>query len=217
VAAGIALYEAIRQRGSIPSHVRPIPPRAAAAGSIVAPGPDDDVHDPGHVQRPSYAGSDEEAEEDPVSLVQIEDEEQYTAPEVVHVRTHSRDTRGDRRHGGRGRFDRRHRPKPAAPNARPTPPPQQQAPAEGAAGAPAPQNREGRGRKRRRRRGKGRDGAPGAPGAGPAASGHAPPSSHSAQVPPTSNGETPSGGRPVDDGTGAAQGDKRRRRRRRRR
>src|SRR6185503_3319547 len=46
VAAGIALYEAIRQRGAIPSHVRPIPPRAAAATRHIAgPGRDDQEHD----------------------------------------------------------------------------------------------------------------------------------------------------------------------------
>src|SRR3989442_4732887 len=41
VVAGIALYEAVRQRGAIPSHVKPIPPRPAAQRQIVAPGPED--------------------------------------------------------------------------------------------------------------------------------------------------------------------------------
>ena len=37
VAAGIALYEAVRQRRAVPSDVRPIPARAAAAPQIVGP------------------------------------------------------------------------------------------------------------------------------------------------------------------------------------
>src|SRR5207344_3165294 len=48
VAAGIALYEVIRQRGVVPSHVRPIPARSTGpAASIVGPSADDDEHDPG--------------------------------------------------------------------------------------------------------------------------------------------------------------------------
>jgi 23S rRNA (guanosine2251-2'-O)-methyltransferase len=49
VAAGIALYEVVRQRGSIPSHVRPIParPLSAAKKQIIGPQPDDNEEDPG--------------------------------------------------------------------------------------------------------------------------------------------------------------------------
>src|SRR5687767_6540408 len=56
VAAGIALYEVIRQRGAVPSHVRPIRARPADEGRIVGPGADDGEHDPGH-GRPRAAGS----------------------------------------------------------------------------------------------------------------------------------------------------------------
>ena len=47
VAAGIALYEVIRQRGVVPSHVRPIPLRPAAAKQILGPAAGDLEHDPG--------------------------------------------------------------------------------------------------------------------------------------------------------------------------
>ena len=47
VAAGIALYEAVRQRRAVPSIVRPIPARPVTAPRIVGPGPDDTETDPG--------------------------------------------------------------------------------------------------------------------------------------------------------------------------
>src|SRR5262249_14831920 len=47
VAAGIALYEAVRQRRTVPSHVRPIPARASLPHQIVGPGVDDAETDPG--------------------------------------------------------------------------------------------------------------------------------------------------------------------------
>ena len=47
VAAGIALYEAVRQRRSVPSIVRPIPSRPAAPPQIIGPAPDDAESDPG--------------------------------------------------------------------------------------------------------------------------------------------------------------------------
>jgi 23S rRNA (guanosine2251-2'-O)-methyltransferase len=52
VAAGIALYEVVRQRGTVPSQVRPIPPRAlASAPRVVGPAADDTEADPGHLPR----------------------------------------------------------------------------------------------------------------------------------------------------------------------
>ena len=47
VAAGIALYEAVRQRRAVPSGVRPIPARPATTPQIVGPAPGDDEEDPG--------------------------------------------------------------------------------------------------------------------------------------------------------------------------
>ena len=47
VAAGIALYEAVRQRGTVPSPVRPIPVRPSSEPQVVGPHPDDEETDPG--------------------------------------------------------------------------------------------------------------------------------------------------------------------------
>jgi 23S rRNA (guanosine2251-2'-O)-methyltransferase len=63
VAAGIALYEAVRQRGTVPSTVRPIPTTAPVARQIVGPGPDDRERDPGAVPRSESIG-DGEAEDE---------------------------------------------------------------------------------------------------------------------------------------------------------
>ncbi len=62
VAAGVALYEAVRQRRAVPSGVRPIPTRAAAA-HIVGPRPDDEETDPGAGPGPSPPDEAEEDEE----------------------------------------------------------------------------------------------------------------------------------------------------------
>jgi 23S rRNA (guanosine2251-2'-O)-methyltransferase len=61
VAAGVALYEAVRQRRAVPSIVRPIPARAGVAPRVVGPAPDDAETDPG--ARPGGLGGDEPAEE----------------------------------------------------------------------------------------------------------------------------------------------------------
>ena len=53
VAAGIALYEVVRQRGAVPSLVRPIPAHPAPATQVVGPGDDDTENDPGAAPRPS--------------------------------------------------------------------------------------------------------------------------------------------------------------------
>ncbi|MFI5006688.1 MAG: 23S rRNA (guanosine(2251)-2'-O)-methyltransferase RlmB, partial [Solirubrobacterales bacterium] len=64
VAAGIALYEVVRQRGAVPSHVRPIPAHPSAPSRIVGPEAGDAEHVPGAAPwRASWAG--EEALEDP--------------------------------------------------------------------------------------------------------------------------------------------------------
>jgi 23S rRNA (guanosine2251-2'-O)-methyltransferase len=64
VAAGVALYEAVRQRGWIPSHVRPIPSHPAVHdqdAEIVGPRPDDVEEDPGRI-RVTFASSEDEDE-----------------------------------------------------------------------------------------------------------------------------------------------------------
>jgi 23S rRNA (guanosine2251-2'-O)-methyltransferase len=47
VAAGVALYEVVRQRGAVPSPVRPIPARPTEAPEVLGPHPDDEESDPG--------------------------------------------------------------------------------------------------------------------------------------------------------------------------
>jgi 23S rRNA (guanosine2251-2'-O)-methyltransferase len=62
VAVGVALYEAVRQRGWIPSHVRPIPPSSdtrVAESVIIGPGPDDVEDDPGRIDPTEASESDE--------------------------------------------------------------------------------------------------------------------------------------------------------------
>ena len=58
VAAGIALYEVVRQRGAVPSHVRPIPQRPANARHIQGPSAGDEEHDPGASPRRARASGD---------------------------------------------------------------------------------------------------------------------------------------------------------------
>jgi 23S rRNA (guanosine2251-2'-O)-methyltransferase len=58
VTVGAALYEAVRQRGYVPSHVRPIPPKAAARPrEIVGPSPEDVEEDPGRIGPPEDGGA----------------------------------------------------------------------------------------------------------------------------------------------------------------
>jgi len=63
VAAGIALYEAVRQRGAVPSLVRPIPARPPAPPQIVGPGPDDEETDPGALAQAGGDRPDEDGED----------------------------------------------------------------------------------------------------------------------------------------------------------
>ena len=159
VAAGVAFYEVIRQRGSQPSRARPIPPRAQSVElSVVGPDPDDAERDPGARGGEPMGGPEDEAEE-PRNLVRIDADEdvawagQREAPKARQVRT------GRGRGGGDGRRRprtaggaKRRSPKKKAP-ARPrrSDGPVQPAPEERSEGNPeAPKGR----RKRRGRRGK---------------------------------------------------------------
>ncbi|MBI3932333.1 MAG: 23S rRNA (guanosine(2251)-2'-O)-methyltransferase RlmB [Acidobacteria bacterium] len=87
VAAGIALYEVIRQRGAVPSHVKPIPLRPAVAQrQVVGPAPDDAEHDPGHLgQERSQVptAEDDSSAEDSVGFVRIDDEDGWSGPTVL--------------------------------------------------------------------------------------------------------------------------------------
>jgi 23S rRNA (guanosine2251-2'-O)-methyltransferase len=153
VTAGIALYEAVRQRGAVPSHVRPIPPGAAPAA-------------------PTRVGEEEaweDAEEDgrgAMVLIEEHDALAWSPPVVLtHVGARSRKNRG--RHD-----DRRLHPRPKTS-------PRPAEPSEAPAGERPRQGAQGRRRRRKGRRpqpGAGpraaettaRGGGEGVPDAGPA-------------------------------------------------
>lgn len=170
VAAGIALYEVIRQRGAVPSHVRPIPARGADAGRhVFGPGPEDTEEDPGHArgQRFGGGGDDEPVDESGPRVIHAHEEEAAWAgpPQILKAAfrsVHTGPPRGPHRprgggKGGPGRR-RRHRGRPDRPApAHPTPPATPQAPLPGpadpgTAGPPAPPGAGRRHRRRGRRR-----------------------------------------------------------------
>jgi 23S rRNA (guanosine2251-2'-O)-methyltransferase len=208
VAAGIALYEAIRQRGSVPSHVRPIPVRAAASPArIVGPEAGDGEHDPGAGVLPYPDGGDagEVAEDDhegaePLpSVVDFHEEAAWAGPTVLKPAGFARDTRRLER-GSRGR----HRP----------------GAGRGEGGDPGRGDRPAgpggdRGRGKRSRRGR-RDGKPRGPGEpGVPREGPPRPPEPGPSVPPEGGGSGSPGG-PGEGGGGPGGGRRRRRRRRRR-
>jgi 23S rRNA (guanosine2251-2'-O)-methyltransferase len=127
VAAGAVMYEVVRQRGTMPSHVRPIPPsaRPPVPTQITGPAADDGESDPGLLPpAPPAEASDEEDEAPNLSLVQIHEGEDAAwrlpasgPPSERRVtrsdgREPSRERgRGDRDRGDRGdRRGRRDRP-----------------------------------------------------------------------------------------------------------
>jgi 23S rRNA (guanosine2251-2'-O)-methyltransferase len=161
VAAGIALYEAVRQRRAVPSVVRPIPARPAPAPSIIGPAPDDTETDPG-ARSPALVGAydlepdgdepDEDEQPVPVTHVDPHDDVAWgKGPTILKSvgfdrvrRPNGRRGRGRRRPGGGG----------PPPRERPEGPP----PGEpGAPPGPLPR------RKGRRRRGRPEVGGPAAP------------------------------------------------------
>jgi 23S rRNA (guanosine2251-2'-O)-methyltransferase len=206
VAAGVALYEAVRQRRSVPSHVRPIPARASAPHQIVGPAADDEENDPGARPMPPPYGAE--------ALMDDGDEEQALA--VRHVELHEDVAWGQgptvlkpvgferaRRNDGRRRHGRRHGPH--GERRGPHAPERSGPPVEGSAGGPPSEGAPLR-KGRRRRRGR-RDGGPGA-GAAPVPHGQDGP-------------KGAQGGAPLESGKpgpppGEVGGRKRRRRRRRR-
>ena len=85
VAAGIALYEVLRQRGSVPSQVRPIRAAAAASGSqVVGPGRDDLEEDPGQPPAARSARTDEEADV-PGDDVDAREDGGAAGPRIIRV------------------------------------------------------------------------------------------------------------------------------------
>jgi len=79
VAAGVALYEAVRQRKAVPSGVRPIPQRASRPHEVIGPGPGDDGEDPGLAAVPAGRGDDEQAEGE---------EREFETPAIPHLDFH---------------------------------------------------------------------------------------------------------------------------------
>jgi 23S rRNA (guanosine2251-2'-O)-methyltransferase len=146
VAAGIALYELIRQRGLLPSHVRPIAARPAPPPPTLEGSPET-----GH--EAEVGGHPEEPEDwppKPLILLNDEDEVAWAAPTVL---ARPRTGFAGRRRRGRPPGTQRH--------SRPAPPPPT-SPADTAQGASPP----GPGklkRRRRRHRGERREAMPGAP------------------------------------------------------
>jgi 23S rRNA (guanosine2251-2'-O)-methyltransferase len=219
VAAGVALYEAVRQRGAVPSHVRPIPPRALASSPrVVGPAPDDAEGDPGRLAREFAAGAavedeGEAAAEHDGPLVVLDEESAWWGSPVAAAAD-----------GGRPR-------RPSGPHAEPSRRPE-------AGGPPAQgprRDRHGHGRgeprggerggPRGRRRHRGRPQHPGPPGrpTPPPPDDRAegsvpPPPAHTAPT-GTPGGDDrpadPSRGAPAGPAPGGGAGRRRRRRRRR--
>jgi 23S rRNA (guanosine2251-2'-O)-methyltransferase len=206
VAAGIALYEAVRQRRAVPSGVRPIPARPVTAPQIVGPAPDDDEHDPGARPMP-LPGAHEPAADDeeptaPVTHVDPHDDVAWGhGPTVLKPVGFNRVRRPDgRRSKGRRRPTAGTAPAPGAV------PPEPGAPVPGEGGRGGDPVRKGRRRRRVRRDGSGtgQDG-PRSPGEG--GPGHA-----------LTGGDRPPGeGRSPREGEGERPGGVGGRRRRRRR
>jgi 23S rRNA (guanosine2251-2'-O)-methyltransferase len=220
VAAGVALYEAVRQRKAVPSVVRPIPERVAQAPEVIGPGPDDDGEEPGFGGVRAEWRDEAEAEGE---------EHELTTPAIPHVDFHEDVA------WGRGptvlkpiEFQRAHRPggrpgarrgKPGKAGKRREHLPQEHAPTNGADGpstelppndgavtvasapapASAPAGAESGPRRggRRRRRGRRPGGEPGqAPPSGGEAGREARPSQARADAGPGGNGAPgPGGGR----------------------
>jgi 23S rRNA (guanosine2251-2'-O)-methyltransferase len=163
VAAGIALYEVLRQRGTVPSHARPIPLHAPAAGShVLGPRDDDAEQDPGDLaaRRASYAPARDDDDEDrPAASLPVDDLDHpawNTGPTVLAA-VKGRGAHGGprrpppRRHGRPHGGPRTHAPGDAPPQApRADVPRDPNAPGAGA----------GRGRRRRKRGGPRPDGGP---------------------------------------------------------
>jgi len=241
VAAGVALYEAVRQRGAVPSVVRPIPAKPAA--QIVGPGPDDDLGEDegsGPHEDGRFAADDADGEDsfDGPAIPHVDFHEDVAwgrGPTVLKaIDFHTARRPGDRDRGRRGK-GRRGRPRPPAAGAGARPPseprPQERVDPGGEGGAapvPRPEggpNRDGASapsgaevnerRRRRRRRGR-REGGPahedGSRRDGASHDGAAP--RHAAGG-PREDGAAPREG--VPDGGSAGPGDPRAGRRRRRR
>ena len=231
VAAGIALYEVIRQRGLVPSHVRPIPPRPSAVApvsGIQGPRADDEELDPGQFAPGEAEGGEppEGAEGGPV--VRLHDEELAWGAGGATVVRGGVERRGEWGRRGRrerdqrdlrGRKKKRGRPgePPAAPGEGGAPVaarPDEVTPVERATGPGGP------GRKRRRRgRKRGPEGGPGPGGPPREGEGARGPERRERPPRPAQPGQEgrESSGAPRPESGSRADAEARRKRRRRRR
>ena len=211
VAAGVALYEAVRQRRAVPSVVRPIPARAVVP-HIEGPSPEDGETDPG--ARPLPPPNEPEWEDDheaPASVTHADLHDEMAwgqGPTVLKPVGFESLRRSDRhrRKGGRPRPPKREAPPPGG--APPDPP----APGDRSNGTGGEaEEGGGRGKGRHRRRSRHREDR--APAAGGARREPERPSGGPSAEPPRQGGEgpAPGGGGEVRPGGGG-----RRRRRRRR-
>jgi 23S rRNA (guanosine2251-2'-O)-methyltransferase len=207
VAAGIALYEVIRQRGSIPSHVRPIPSRPAdGVRRVVGPGPEDGEHDPGsrgHARMDVEPFDDEEGHDEagPRFIRIHEEEAAWTGKPQILKAQPLRSVHTGPPHGPHGRRGRRFRKGKGRPHGEPRPQASSPSPP-GPPPSPDGRRAETAGPARRRRR-RGRRGQP--PQAPPVQGAPADP-------PPESQGAAPAG-----PSGGPPAGPRRHRRRGRRR
>jgi hypothetical protein len=203
VVAGIALYEVIRQRGVVPSHVRPIPlKRLHPPAADVGPGPEDQENDPGQrlhdsLDNGSHGATHEQGddEDESVSVTGFHEDVAWAGPTVVGTT--------ERRHGFRRDESRR-------PERRPDEAVRAVRDAGSADGSRALPESGGRHRRRRRGRRPQHGGPPQGAGGSQGAGGPAPQPRDSGQASDGTNragaGETPS----------SPSGGRRRRRRRRR-
>ncbi len=195
VAAGVALYEVVRQRGVVPSHVRPIPVRPHVPPQVMGPAADDREADPGALPPRGFsssADSDDGEEGESRFSIELHEEAAWVGPTMLKPIEHRpgpRHFRGPDRGRPRGR-------------------------SEGGGPRDAPRDRPLEGRHGRRRRRHGRRG-PAEPGpvVPPAANtpGNTPP------MPPEMRGSEPTHGSDPIKAAGAPGEGRRRRRRRRRR
>src|SRR5262249_58096060 len=124
---GIALYEVVRQRGAVPSLVRPIPTRAAGTPvRIVGPNAEDGETDPGAIaleREDDEPGPDAEGLEDgdeALRLLNLHEEAAWAGPTVLKPIDFRRRHGGPPPHPRPPRPPRPHRSPPPAP---PPPPP----------------------------------------------------------------------------------------------
>jgi 23S rRNA (guanosine2251-2'-O)-methyltransferase len=196
VAAAIALYEVVRQRGATPSHVRPIPAKPASVHrAILGPGAGDQEDDPGRIVTGLGADEPDDAADGATPLfVEVDAEEPvaWAGPTVLKAVAHRGRHGGERFHASRGLHGGRRSGR--------RPPRESQASEEGTTSAPPPGPKEpGRGRRRRR-------GRRPPPPAGSSPSGSATPA---AGEPESGRGSAPSG----QPGQPPRRGRRRRRRR----